>query len=500
VTAESPKVAVAGASGATIAPASVARGMAWQAGMRWAAQIISWVSMIYIARVLTPRDYGLVGLVTWFILFLSIITDFGIGTTLLARRELQGRTIAQLNAVAVIMGVSAFGLTVLLAPALAAFYREPQLTRVVVVLGLSFVCTSVAIVPTAMLQRALRYRALAVLDFARALGTTVTVVVLATLKFGYWALVAGNLIGALLFATIATSLAPQSFAFPNWNALRSPLAHGSYLLANSLAYAVYANSDFAIVGKVLGVTAAGYYGLAWTLATLPGEKITNVVQSVLRPLFAAMQSDQATLRRYFLLTSQLLAAVLTPMFIGFSLVASDAVPLFLGAKWAPAVPAVQLLCLFAVGQNLAVVYSNVLLKRTEAKKMALFAAALAGVLPPTFWFAASHFGFLAIPVAWCVLQPLIMLYPLRLATRLLDVRLRDYVAGLVPIAVATAIMAAAVWMVGDVLRATQALPRIVGEVLAGIVTYVAVWYVLFPARRDILVGLLRRRKVTASIA
>jgi O-antigen/teichoic acid export membrane protein len=475
--------------------ATVARGIAWQAGMRWSAQIVSWLSMVYIARILTPKDYGLVGLVMWFILFLSIITDFGIGTTVLSRRELVGKPIAQLNAVAIMMGLAAFAVTALLAPVLADFYREPQLNRVVVVLGLSFIFTALAVVPTAMLQRGLRYKELAMLDFARALGTTLTVVALATLKFGFWALVIGNLVGGCIFTVLAISLAPHSFAMPNWQVLRSPLAHGSFVLTNSLAYAVYTNSDFAIVGKVLGVTAAGYYGLAWTLATLPGEKITNVVQSVLRPLFASLQSDPRALRAYFLLSSQLLAAVLTPMFAGLALVAPDAIPVFLGAQWTPAVPAVQLLCVFAVGQNLAVVYSNVLLNRTEASRMALYAVLLACVLPPLFWFAASRYGLLAIPVTWCVVQPVIMLYPLRLATRLLNMRFREYFIGLRPVAVATTAMAVIVWLIGAALSDVAPLSRLAAEVVVGALVYVGVWHFVFRARRDTLLALVRGRKL-----
>jgi teichuronic acid exporter len=397
------------------------------------------------------------------------------------------------------MGLSAFVVTTLLAPVLADFYREPQLRRVVVVLGLSFVFTALSVIPAAMLQRALRYKELALLDFVRALGTTLTVVVLATLKFGFWALVLGNLVGACLYAVLAIILAPHSFAMPNWQVLRSPLAHGSFVLVNSLAYAVYANSDFAIVGKVLGVTAAGYYGLAWTLATLPGEKITNVVQSVLRPLFASLQADPKALRSYFLLASQLLAAVLTPMFAGFALVAPDAIPVLLGGQWAPAVPAVQLLCIFAVGQNLAVVYSNVLLNRTEARKMALYAVMLACTLPPLFWFVSSKYGFLAIPVTWCVLQPVIMFYPLRLATRLLNVRYREYFIGLRPVAVATTVMAVIVWSIGNELRDIAPLTRITVEVAAGALAYVGVWHFVFRERRDTLVALVRGRKLAPSV-
>jgi teichuronic acid exporter len=468
-----------------------ARGMAWQAGMRWSAQVISWSSTIFIARALSPSDYGVVGLVTWFALLLSIITDFGIGTTVLTKRDLTPHVIAQLNAVACWLGVGAFLVTALGAPLLVAFYGEPRIGPVLLVLACGFLCTALAVVPIAIMQRELRYRALAVLDFAKAITTTGTVVVLATMKYGYWALVIGNLAGTVVFAVASYSLSPQRFARPQWTLVRSPFVHGSYLLLGSLAYAIYANSDFVVVGKVLGVTAAGYYSLAWTLATLPSEKITNVVQSVIRPFFAAVQSDANALRRYFLVTTQLLAALLTPMFLGLALVARDAIPILLGAKWLPAVPALQCLCFYAIGQNLHVMCTHVLVARGETRRISLYSVMWAAFLPPLFWWAASQFGFMGIPIIWLLVQPIIMVYPLQRTLRQLEMSFFGYAIALKPVVVAAAAMCAAVAFVQYMMVGDLSFLRLVVAVGTGAAMYAGVWYLFYREEAQNLIGMLR---------
>ena len=461
--------------------------------MRWSAQLLSWLSLVFIARLLTPHDYGIVGLVSWFVLLLSYVADFGIGTTVMARRDLAPSILAQLNTVAVAMGTASCILTIIAAPLLATVYNERALIGVMSLLSLTFLCTAFAVIPVAMLQRSLRFRALAVLDFVRAVSTTATVLILATMKFGYWALVFGSLAGALSYAALAVVLSSHRFAWPTWGEVKLPLSHGSYFLSGGIAWAIYANCDFAIVGKVLGVSAAGYYSLAWTLATLPGEKITNVVQSVLRPLFASLQHDAAASRSYFLTANQLLAAVLTPMFVGLALVASDVIPLVLGERWRPAVPIVQILCFYAIGQNLAVMCSNVLFRKADVQRTAAQSACLVLLLPPLFWFVSSRFGILGIPFAWLVVQPLIMILPLHLARRVLGFGVRQYVDRLVPVVVASIVMAAAVYITGTLLGNAVLLLRLPVKVAVGIMFYIAAWQLLYPKQMTSLLYLIRTR-------
>jgi len=177
---------------------SLVRGVAWTAAAKWASQGLAWVSWLIVARLLTPEDYGLVGMAAIYLGLITLLSEFGLGTAVLAVRELSVEQINQLNGMAVLLGLAGVLASCAAAIPLGHFFRAPQLPLVVVAMSSTFVITSFKTVPFALLQRDLRFKALALIDLSQALVLAISMVAFAVVGFRYWTLVCGGVVGALV--------------------------------------------------------------------------------------------------------------------------------------------------------------------------------------------------------------------------------------------------------------------------------------------------------------
>lgn len=426
---------------------TLALGAAWIGVFRWTAQVVSWSAMLVVLRLLTPEDYGIASLALAIIAIAGVLSEFGLGTAVVALPELPDQVARQLHGAACLLGLVVAATAAAVAPMVAGFYREPLLGPVIQVLSLVFLAEGVRLVPQAMLSRRLAYRAIGALDFLRAIATSLAVLLLAWMGKGYWALVLGNLLGAVMISlavTVQFGLMPR---WPRLAELRTPFTYAWHIFAGRGAWMLYRNSDTLIAGRILGSTILGYYTMAGSVASLPGEKLGNVLTAATAPFFAAIQSDRSALRHYFLRVTEVLTLVLYPVLFGFMLVADLAVPLVLGEKWLPAVPVLRLLILFAAIQAVTTPVSQVL-NVTGNTRVGMQTGLLALViLPPAFVAGGVLWGMLGIAGAWVLGYPLVLRLPLRVALQALDIPLMEYLRSGHRAAAAVLVMASAVGLV-----------------------------------------------------
>jgi len=126
----------------------------------------------------------------------------------------------------------------------------------------------------------MRFRLLSILDATQTVAQALTMLALAWLGFGFWTLVLGNIVGAATLAVLQISWSPYRFAWPRFSALKHALTFSRHIMVSGLSWYGFTNADFLVAGRVLGQAALGAYTLAWTLATIPLEKITSIVSNV----------------------------------------------------------------------------------------------------------------------------------------------------------------------------------------------------------------------------
>ena len=386
---------------------SLVRGLAWTGIAKWLTQVFAWIGTLLVARLLTPSDYGIVTMAQLLIGLVSILSEFGIGAAVVTVRELTAGQLAQLNALCVILGLLAFAVSIALVLPLSHFFAAPELPAVLVAMAFSLVLTSLQTVPSGSLQRELRFRTLAGIDMVRGLVVPITTLLLALAGLGYWSLVLSALLSAAITTVLTIAARRHAFSWPRFQALRDVIGFSSHILVSRISWYTYANADFAVAGRVLGQGPLGVYTVAWTVATSPMEKVTGLVTGVAPGFFSAVQSDTATLRRYFLNLTEALALITLPLAVGAALVAEEFVLLALGPKWQAASEPLRLLALYASFRSVTTVLPPVLNVLRETR-LGMWNGVFSVILLPIAFYIGSEWGAVGIAAAWLVCYPVIV--------------------------------------------------------------------------------------------
>ncbi len=297
------------------------------------------VTLIILARLLSPDDFGLVGMVTAFTGVLALFRDFGLSAAAVQKEtitEAQSSTLFWIN-VLVGCGLAIVGL--IAAPAIAAWYREPKLFELTAALSLGFVLNSAGIQHGALLQREMRFTALAMINTVSLVAAGLAAIVTALAGARYWSLVAMTLVlpvGTTVGCWIASRWIPGK---PQRGSdVRSLLKFGGLLTMNSLFVYLTNNVDKMLIGRYWGVEALGIYGRAYQLVSIPIDNLNSAAGEVAFSGLSRVQNDPNRLKSYFLKGYALVLAVTVPITIACGLLATDLIAVLLGQKWEATVP------------------------------------------------------------------------------------------------------------------------------------------------------------------
>ncbi|OLC77083.1 MAG: hypothetical protein AUH78_05175 [Gemmatimonadetes bacterium 13_1_40CM_4_69_8] len=451
---------------------SLVHSIAWTSGAKWAGQLLAWASTLIVARLLTPEDYGLVGMAAIYLGLITLVSEFGLGSTVITLRNLSEEQVAQLNGLAVLVGLGCFAVACAAAIPLGRFFKAPQLPGVVVAMSVAFLITAFKTVPSSLLYREMRFRALALVETGCAVLLAASMIAFALFGLRYWTLVLGWLLSSALSTGAALALRGHRFAWPRRDSLAHAMTFSRHILVGRLAWYVYSNADFLVAGRLLGTAALGLYEVGWNMANVPIDKITSLVGQVTPAVFSAVQTDHAALRRYLLRITEGLALITFPASLGLALVAPDFVLLTLGDKWHGAIAPLQLLALSTAFRAVTPLLSQVLIAIGESRLSMRYGVLCAVVLPSGFCLLGKRWGTVGLALVWVFVFPILMLPAYRRVLQTIALSSRAYLRALWPGASASLLMAAAILAVK--LIAGEHAPRALtfsAQVVTGAVVY-----------------------------
>lgn len=424
--------------------------VAWTAAAKWGSQILSWACFLLVARLVSVRDFGLITMASAFLGVFAILGEFGISSTVVNLRRLDREQLRQLNGLSFLVGVSGFLVIVLVAHPMAMFFRAPELIWMAPVMGVGLVFTGIRGVPQGLLQRDLRFKLISGIEATQMCLQAGVTVALALLGRGYWALVLGALSGNACASLLPLIWSRPGFALPNWRHIASALRFSRAVTISSVCWYAYSNADFVVGGRMLGKAALGAYSMAWTLATLPAEKLASLVLRVMPGFLSNSQSDLPALRRYLCRVTEIIALVTIPAAIAIALTAAQFVPAVLGNRWRPAIVPLILLSMYGAMSSVCAILPPVLnaVGRPESGMWNALLKLL--VLPPAFW-VATRWGAAGIAAAWVCLYPLLSIPLLTATLRALELPLRRYLASLIPALSCSAAVVACVLLAGAIM-------------------------------------------------
>ncbi len=464
------KPLVAGASTASL-DHKLVHGLAWTGTLKWAAQIVSWLSTLIVVRLLTPADYGIMGMAALYLGLIQMLSEFGVGAAVVTLQSLEPKQVSQLNTLSVAFGIAGFLLSCAAAYPLGLFFHSQKLPPVVMVVGFGFVVSSLGVVPSSLLTRDLQFKLLSIVGAAQALVTSAVTLALAWLGFGYWALTLGSVVGLAAFAGAVIARRPQGYARPRLSSIRSAIRFSRDIVVARISWYVSSNADFLVIGRVLGQSALGLYTVAWTLANVAIDKVTAVVGQVTPAVFAASKADFPNIRRYLLSITEMLALLTFPAAIGLSLVADDFTRVVLGERWAGAIVALRLLALYGVVRSITPLLPQILNVVGESG-YGMVVSLLTAVLMPVAFYVACGRGIGGVATTWLLVHPLVVLALAARVFRRIQLGARAYVRALWPAISGCLTMTLAVLLIKEALPATApAALRLACEILGGALVY-----------------------------
>jgi len=418
------------------------KGFAWASGGRWVVQLFTLGVSMLVARVLAPQDYGIASMAWVYVGLVQLVGELGIGITLIRRRDLAPPVVESIAALSVLTGAT---LAVLSWPAglvMAHFYREPRVGPVIGVLGLSLVFAAVRQVSNALLVRDFDFRRSTMLTVTESVTSASGNLLFASLGFGYWALVIGSTVGALVSTVMGLSFRPVRLRSPRLAIRTSGVVRFSAnLLTDRLAWYFYISADSLAIGRHRGSEQLGLYSLAIQVAAIPLERVIVGFVQALLPVASAVADKKDEAARYFVSTLELVAFLAFPMTLGMAAVSRVLLVGVLGPEWAPAAGSLAILALAANSRVIGSVSSQFIIAMGDARFTSRRAMLALFTLAPGFVIASFH-SILAVAVVWALVHPVVVGIPSALhACRLVSLPVGRVLSVLVPYAVSAALCA-----------------------------------------------------------
>jgi PST family polysaccharide transporter len=330
----------------------------------------------------------------------------------------------------------------------------------------------------------MRFRLLAFIGAVIAVTSAIVTLTLAWLGFAFWALVVGNVAGAVAGSTLILKSQPCRLAWPKMSLVREPLRFGWHVVVSMLALNSYQRLDNVTAGRVLGQTALGFYGTAWQLANVPIEKITSLLTTVLTAHLATIQDDHAALRRYLRTMTETLAIAAFPATVGLGLVAPEMVPIVFGPKWLGMVAPLSILSFYATFRSIVALLPKFLTAVGNVRYI-MWNDLAALVILPTSFYLGSYRGIAGIAWGWVIAYPLVALPLYRVTFRAIGMKSSEYIKALWPAVEATLVMVFAVELARYWLPPVRSiLFRLVVEVVIGAFAYLGTLRLLHKQRID----------------
>lgn len=310
------------------------KGVLWSSVERFSVQGVQFLVMLVIARLLDPKDFGLVGMLAIFLAVAQSLIDSGFSQALIRkqnRTEVDNSTVFYFN---IIVSAILYLILYAIAPWVAGFYNEPQLCSLMRVLCLIIIINSFAVVQRALYTASINFKTQAKASFIAAIISGVVGVWLAYNGYGVWTLVWQQLLNAGVNTLL---LWVYSIWYPrwvySWKSFRQLFSFGSKLLVSGLIDTLFTNVYLLVIGKIFSASSLGFYTQADRFTKLPSSNITGILQRVTYPVLCSIQDDDNRLREDYRKLLRLSAFIIFPMMCLLAGIAYPLVDLLLGEKW-----------------------------------------------------------------------------------------------------------------------------------------------------------------------
>lgn len=341
-----------------------AKGLFWGGVSNGIQQLLNLLFGIFLARLLTPADYGMVGMLTIFSALASILQEGGFISALTNRKKTEHKDYNAVFWFSLLMGISLYTLLYIAAPFIADFYEQPELTGLARLSFLGFLVSSTNVAPRAFLFKHLKTKENAILSFCSLAISGVIGIILAANGFAYWGI-------AIQTITYTLSVTLFSYYFSGWRPswkidftpIQEMIGYSSKLIVTHTFHIINANLFSVLLGKFYTEKEVGYFNQANKWNTMGYTTINGMITSVAQPVLSSISDDKDYQLKALRKMLRFTAFVSFPAMLGLSLTAPELITLAITDKWLPSAHIMQILCIGGAFLPISNLFSQLLLSR-----------------------------------------------------------------------------------------------------------------------------------------
>lgn len=382
----------------------------WTLSLRLLAQAFTWLSSLFVIRLLTPLDYSIVAIADMVLMLALQLASAGLGNVLIRQKNLDRIFIQKVLFLLILLNGSLALLQMALASTIAQFYQQPAVEYVLYITALAFIVMPWITVSSNLLARDMNFKSRSQIDFIASLLSSITALSLAYLGFGFWSLILANIL-MIYTKAIGYNLVYGKLHFPIWQLsdMGAAVKFGLTIMSTSLLFTLFMKVDILIAARFVDATQLGFYAVAIHLALMPMSKVMPLVNEVAYPLYAAIQDDDQKYKNTFCYILRIVTLFSFPFFYGFAVICEELVVLILGAQWQPAALPLQLILLTIPLRIISNLFTP-LMKALGYPSTGLIHVSFSLTLTIIAVFLASSSGIVAIAATWLLTTPIFFLF------------------------------------------------------------------------------------------
>ncbi|NOR44619.1 MAG: oligosaccharide flippase family protein [Candidatus Delongbacteria bacterium] len=347
-------------------------GVFWSGTQRFASLGIQFVITLIIARILTPEDYGLIGMVTIFTALGIIMLDSGFGQALIRKQDATDEDYSTILFFQIFLGIIIYLILFFASPLIAAFFNTPELESISKVVFLILPINSFGMIHLTILRKNVKFKVYAKITIISAIISGSIAVTMAYLGLGVWTLVLQMLLQALFVSILL-------WHFIKWRpklvfkieSIKNIILFSSSLLSIGLIKTVSRNIYTLLIGKFHPIAQVGYYNQAKRFEEIPSQSITSIIQNVSYPVLSTLQSDDKKLKQGYKKVITQTMFIILPLMIILAAIADNLFIVLLTEKWSPSIPLFRILCAYGILYPLYSINENILKVKGKGKLLVI---------------------------------------------------------------------------------------------------------------------------------
>lgn len=328
------------------------RGISWTGTAAIFNIGIQIVQLVVLARLLSPEDFGLMGILMLIIGFAQSFSDLGISAAIVAKQDISDNTLSSLYWLNVLFGIVLYIIIYFSIPIILHFFNEAKLIQLIPIGSLLFILGSGGVQFQMLLQKELLFSILSRIDMLSALVGALVTIAAAFYALGVWSLVYGQLSGALIRLLLLLYIAFLEKWLPkchfSYEEVKPFLSFGLYQMGERCINYFNSKSDQMLIGSILGTSTLGLYNFANNLVFQPSLRIFPVIINVMFPIFAKIQHDTKKMQNAYIKLLKILVALHSPIMVFMCILSPVIIPYVFGDKWNDSIYIVQVLSIYVL--------------------------------------------------------------------------------------------------------------------------------------------------------